>query len=79
MCLAGAGLFVGIFLGSMVVGFLLGLLAALIFSTHYFHNEDRNSEAGLMVVFALSSYLLANAMTLSGIVSTLFCAMVWGS
>jgi sodium/hydrogen exchanger 8 len=60
----------------MALGLALGAGAAVLLKGRYMRSESKHSEAGIVVLFAFVSYLLAQALTLSGIVSTLFCAMV---
>ncbi|KAL6759442.1 Sodium/hydrogen exchanger family-domain-containing protein [Haematococcus lacustris] len=74
---AGIGMFVGIFLGSVAMGIVIGLLAALLFRSRWLASrEDGNAEVGIVLVVAFISFLGAQAAHLSGICSILFCGMV---
>ena len=72
-------MFVGIFLGSVLLGCTLAFVAALIFRTRFFFQDGSAGltyESGCFLIFAYSSYILAAALGLSGIVSLLFCGLV---
>lgn len=66
--------FFAVFTGSVLIGVILALLCALMlkhFHLHYFPSL----ESCLISLVAYFSYLLSNAIQLSGIVSLLFCGM----
>jgi len=79
---AGAlGLFLVIFVGSFLIGAIVGLLSALLFKNGSFRRlteTDRDSvlEAALVVCVPYIAYMLAEGLQLSGIVSILFCGIV---
>ena len=72
--LSGMLNFVVIFVGSLFVGVLTALLAALLFR---YTNLYRSPilETAIFILYAFSSYLIADGLELSGIVSILFCGM----
>ncbi|KAI9028384.1 Sodium/hydrogen exchanger family-domain-containing protein [Hyaloraphidium curvatum] len=72
--LQGTGLFVLIFVGSVLIGLVFGLLSALLFK-HSLIYRYPPLESCVLTLLAYCSYLLANAMQLSGIVSLLFCGI----
>lgn len=69
--------FWGIFLGSIALGVLLGVAAAVLLRSRWYHGET-NLETGLMLLLGYASYMAGAAAGLSGIVSVMFCAMVCG-
>ena len=74
------GLFLVIFVGSFLIGGVVGLLSALVFKNGSFRRlteTDRDSvlEAALVCVPYIA-YILAEGLQLSGIVSILFCGIV---
>jgi len=71
---AGIGNFVGIFFGSFMVGTSIGCFSALIFKYTKLC-ENPMLESGAFVIFAYSSYLFAQGVQASGIVSMLFCGI----
>jgi len=66
--------FFGIFFGSMVVGIFIGLIVALLMKKQYLGTLQ--AEVGAMFISPWISYLLAESMEMSGIVSILFCGIV---
>mmetsp|Transcript_5583 Transcript_5583/g.14202 ORF Transcript_5583/g.14202 Transcript_5583/m.14202 type:complete len:698 (-) Transcript_5583:324-2417(-) len=64
-----------IFLGSTLCGIVVAIVSSVIFKTGYFQAENM-LEPMLVILFAFSSYMMAEALKLSGIVSILFCGMV---
>ena len=73
--LLAIGEFVLIFLGSTLIGVIIGLWSALLFKWTRMYSHVL-LEGSLMVLFAYSSYLLADGLDFSGIVSILFCGIV---
>jgi len=77
IALAGV-LFLKIFVGSTLIGVLFGMLSSYV--TKHAHMSDHADalfkEAVLVAVFAWSSYFVAEAFELSGIVAILFCGIV---
>jgi len=71
-------IFVIIFLGSMAIGVLAGMLCALTFKHMrlYEHDEKQVVEASVAFVFPWAAYYAAEALELSGIVAILFCGIV---
>jgi len=70
--------FLQIFIGSMVIGIVAGMLSALVFKhmglKH--HEEIVFLEAALSFPFPWAAYFIAEALKLSGIVTILFCGIV---
>ena len=64
-----------IFIGSTITGVLIGFLSSLLFKYADMHRFPI-LETALLITYAYSSYLLAQGLGLSGIVSILFCGMV---
>lgn len=56
-------------------GIVVAIVSSVIFKTGYFQ-ADNMLEPMLVILFAFSSYMMAEALKLSGIVSILFCGMV---
>ena len=54
----------------------VAFLASLIFKTKFLRHHHTPLESCMVVLFALSSYMLADSFGLSGIVSILFCGLV---
>ncbi|RKP11860.1 Cation/H+ exchanger, partial [Piptocephalis cylindrospora] len=72
--LRGFGMFGGVFFGSLAIGVIVGLACALLLK----HTDLRlypAIESCMVILIAYSTYLLPNAIHLSGIVSLLFCGM----
>lgn len=59
-----------------VSGMGVGLGSSLAFKTKYLRSEDTPLESIVVVLLAFSSYMLADGVNLSGIISVLFCGMV---
>ncbi|KAJ3063986.1 monovalent cation:H+ antiporter, CPA1 (nhx1) [Quaeritorhiza haematococci] len=70
----GIGIFLGVFFGSLLIGTILALICALMLKHSHLH-EYPSLESCLISLLAYSSYLLSNAIQLSGIVSLLFCGI----
>ena len=66
--------FISNFCGSVMIGLLIGLLTALILK-HSQLSDFPSLETCIIILLAYSSYLLSNAIQLSGIVSLLFCGI----
>eukprot|EP01119_Soliformovum_irregulare_P006950 TRINITY_DN19360_c0_g1_i1.p1 TRINITY_DN19360_c0_g1~~TRINITY_DN19360_c0_g1_i1.p1 ORF type:complete len:578 (+),score=147.64 TRINITY_DN19360_c0_g1_i1:37-1770(+) len=69
------GQFCLIFAGSCIVGTIVALLSALWFKHTKFYNYPY-LETAVLLLFAYASYLIPEGMSLSGIVSVLFCGMI---
>lgn len=67
--------FARILLGSIAVALVVGVLAALTFKWTDLYKYPR-TEAVLIILFAYQSYLMAESLRLSGIVSILFAGIV---
>lgn len=76
--MAACQLFAIIFLGSMIIGMIAGLISSLVFKLldlkH--HDEMLYMEAALSFSFPWCAYFVAEASELSGIVAILACGMV---
>jgi sodium/hydrogen exchanger-like protein 6/7 len=70
----GSGLFIAVFTGSVLIGLVTGLLSALLFK-HTRIYLFPPLESCILTIIAYCSYLLANGLQLSGIVSLLFCGI----
>ncbi|KAI8817621.1 Sodium/hydrogen exchanger family-domain-containing protein [Fimicolochytrium jonesii] len=66
--------FLAIFTGSVMVGVIVALIGALMLKHSRLH-EYPSLESSIIILLAYSSYLLSNAVQLSGIVSLLFCGI----
>jgi sodium/hydrogen exchanger 3 len=64
-----------IFLGSIVVAIIVGVIAALTFKWTDLYKYPR-TEAVLIILFAYQAYLMAESLKLSGIVAILFAGIV---
>jgi len=64
-----------IFAGSCFVGTVVALVCALFFKHTQFFNYPY-LETAVLLLFAYASYLIPEGMSLSGIVSVLFCGMI---
>lgn len=74
--LGALGMFVGIFLGSLLIGLLLGGISALVFKRMALYRpENALVERALMFGFPYMAYFLAEGVRVSGIVSILFCGI----
>lgn len=71
------GQFLITFGGSLLCGVLTGLLTSLVFK-HIQLERYPTLESAIFITFAYSSYMLAESLTLSGIVSVLFCGITMG-
>ncbi|KAI8805081.1 Sodium/hydrogen exchanger family-domain-containing protein [Cladochytrium replicatum] len=70
----GAGTFMAIFFGSVMIGLIIALICALMLKHSHLH-QFPSLESCLIFLLAYSSYLLSNGIQLSGIVSLLFCGI----
>eukprot|EP00842_Homolaphlyctis_polyrhiza_P005648 jgi/Hompol1/6084/HPOL_000615-RA len=67
--------FLAVFTGSVMIGITIALITALVLKHTKLH-EFPSLESCLILLWAYSTYLLSNAIQLSGIVSLLFCGIV---
>ncbi|XP_043692024.1 sodium/hydrogen exchanger 4-like isoform X2 [Telopea speciosissima] len=70
------GDFLYLFLASTVLGVATGLLTAYAFKSLYFGRHSTDREIALMVLMAYLSYMLAELLQLSGILTVFFCGIV---
>jgi NhaP-type Na+/H+ or K+/H+ antiporter len=71
------GMFIYVSLGSVVVGIVIAFLSALFFK-HVSFREHNAAEVIILTIWAYSSYLLAEAASLSGIMSLFVCGIFMG-
>jgi len=73
--------FCSIFIGSMLIGVLGGVLSSLSFKHLHLrrYHERQVLEAALTFAFPWASYYMAEALALSGIVAILFCGIIMAS
>eukprot|EP01048_Picozoa_sp_COSAG05_P016596 COSAG05_NODE_2157_length_3459_cov_2.428274_2_plen_464_part_00 len=66
-----------VFLGSLLVGIFIGMASALLLKHANTSRSDENfcTEQSLLLIFPFISWMLAEGVGLSGIVSILFCGM----
>ncbi|RKP16375.1 Sodium/hydrogen exchanger, partial [Rozella allomycis CSF55] len=72
--LATTFLAIGVFFGSMVLGYFLGMVLSKLLK-HAKLNHEPHVEVIMMFVFAYLSYIISEWLHLSGIVAILFCGM----
>eukprot|EP00884_Botryococcus_braunii_P015401 jgi/Botrbrau1/2544/Bobra.0079s0031.1 len=60
----------------MTIGVLVGFLASLALKTRLLKSKHTPLESCLCILIAFASYMLADGLQLSGIVSILFCGMI---
>ncbi|XP_022743036.1 sodium/hydrogen exchanger 1-like [Durio zibethinus] len=70
------GTFLYLFFSSTILGILAGLLSAFIIKTLYFGRHSTDREVALMMIMAYLSYMLAELLSLSGILTVFFCGIV---
>lgn len=75
---AAVGLFLKIFIGSLLIGMAFGFLSAYVYKhAGLWHHEDSLFvEAAMIATYAWGAYYTAEAFELSGIVAILFCGIV---
>ncbi|KAJ3339937.1 monovalent cation:H+ antiporter, CPA1 (nhx1) [Gonapodya sp. JEL0774] len=71
----GSGLFLGVFMGSLFTGITFALTCSLLLK-HTRLYQFPALESCIVTLMAYGSYLLANGLKLSGIVSLLFCGIM---
>ena len=67
--------FVGVSIGSVLVGIIIGLLCSFLYK-HTHISDYPTYEIALLFLFAYGSYALAEAVELSGIMALFFCGIV---
>lgn len=70
------GTFLYLFFSSTILGIVAGLLSAFIIKTLYFGRHSTDREVSLMLIMAYLSYMLAELLSLSGILTIFFCGIV---
>ena len=73
------GFFVTVFVGSTLIGAVVGLSSALLHKRGWFHDGSetvRVMEASLVLLPPYIAYMAAESMQLSGIVAILFCGII---
>ncbi|KAJ1547809.1 Golgi transport complex subunit 6, partial [Cladochytrium tenue] len=65
----------GVFFGSFIIGVLIGLLFAKITKHVEIGENSTVYEMTMLLIFAYSSYLLADVLQLTGIISIFFCGI----
>ncbi|KAJ8772022.1 hypothetical protein K2173_027199 [Erythroxylum novogranatense] len=70
------GTFLYLFFTSTALGLVVGLLSAFIIKTLYFGRHSTDREVALMMLMAYLSYMLAELLSLSGILTVFFCGIV---
>ncbi|KAH9576528.1 hypothetical protein CY35_01G166900 [Sphagnum magellanicum] len=71
-----SGSFLYLFFSSTVLGIATGLLSAYIIKTLYFARHSTDREIAIMTLMAYLSYILAELLFLSGILTVFFCGIV---
>ncbi|KAL9235070.1 hypothetical protein vseg_009866 [Gypsophila vaccaria] len=74
--LALLGTFLYLFITSTVLGVLVGLLSAYLIKKLYIGRHSTDREIALMMLMAYLSYMIAELMSLSGILTVFFCGVV---
>ncbi|XP_050381222.1 sodium/hydrogen exchanger 1-like [Argentina anserina] len=70
------GTFLYLFCTSTLLGISAGLMSAYIIKTLYFGRHSTDREVALMMLMAYLSYMLAELLNLSGILTVFFCGIV---
>ncbi|KAK1318138.1 Sodium/hydrogen exchanger 2 [Acorus calamus] len=70
------GNFIYLFISSTLLGALTGLLSAYIIKKLYFGRHSTDREVAIMILMAYLSYMLAELLDLSGILTVFFCGIV---
>ncbi|KAI8805350.1 Cation/H+ exchanger, partial [Cladochytrium replicatum] len=65
----------GVFIGSTIVGFAVAVLFALLTKHIRFMHDQPIYETTMLFIFAYLSYLLADILSLTGIISIFFCGI----
>nr|CAP16138.1 Na+/H+ antiporter [Mesembryanthemum crystallinum] len=74
--LALLGTFLYLFFTSTILGILVGLLSAYVIKKLYMGRHSTDREIALMMLMAYLSYMIAELMNLSGILTVFFCGIV---
>uniref|UniRef100_A0A5B6YU39 Putative sodium/hydrogen exchanger 1 n=1 Tax=Davidia involucrata TaxID=16924 RepID=A0A5B6YU39_DAVIN len=70
------GTFLYLFFTSTLLGIAVGLLSAYSIKTLYFGRHSTDREVAIMMLMAYLSYMLAELLSLSGILTVFFCGIV---
>ncbi|KAL2325469.1 hypothetical protein Fmac_024527 [Flemingia macrophylla] len=70
------GTFLYLFCTSTALGILVGLLSAYLIKTLYLGRHSTDREVALMMLMAYLSYIIAELLSLSGILTIFFCGIV---
>ncbi|XP_048325285.2 sodium/hydrogen exchanger 1 isoform X2 [Ziziphus jujuba] len=70
------GTFLYLFFTSTALGIVVGLMSAYIIKSLYFGRHSTDREVALMMLMAYLSYMLAELLNLSGILTIFFCGIV---
>ncbi|XP_019429137.1 PREDICTED: sodium/hydrogen exchanger 2-like isoform X2 [Lupinus angustifolius] len=70
------GNFLYLFLTSTLLGIVVGLFSAYLIKKLYFGRHSTDREIALMILMAYFSYMLAELLDLSGILTVFFCGIV---
>lgn len=70
------GEFVYLFLSSTLMGIAVGLVSAFVIKKLYFGRHSTDREIAIMILMAYFSYMLAELVYLSGILTVFFCGIV---
>ncbi|XP_058761346.1 sodium/hydrogen exchanger 1-like [Vicia villosa] len=70
------GTFLYLFCTSTALGVIVGLASAYIIKTLYFGRHSTDREVALMMLMAYLSYMIAELLNLSGILTIFFCGIV---
>ncbi|KAA8536900.1 hypothetical protein F0562_029378 [Nyssa sinensis] len=70
------GTFLYLFFTSTILGIAMGLLSAYGIKTLYFGRHSTDREVAIMMLMAYLSYMLAELLSLSGILTVFFCGLV---
>ncbi|KAA8545069.1 hypothetical protein F0562_019832 [Nyssa sinensis] len=76
MALKLLGTFLYLFFTSTILGIAMGLLSAYGIKTLYFGRHSTDREVAIMMLMAYLSYMLAELLSLSGILTVFFCGIV---
>ncbi|KAM7501287.1 hypothetical protein LguiB_000191 [Lonicera macranthoides] len=76
MALQFVGNFLSLFITSTLLGVAVGLLSAYIVKKLYFGRHSTDREVALMILMAYLSYVMAEVLDLSGILTVFFCGIV---
>jgi len=70
------GIFIGVFLGSLLVGAAVALLCAFLLKNSDLGHQDIYVEFAIILLFSYGSYSMGEVLELSGIVSVFSCGIV---